>query len=68
MDLRDMPTTERNKLRQCFCGCDSFRFKINEVKWNDIDPDNQNLFYNICRNCNHSLGEHIVIVRSHQAE
>ena len=63
MDLRDLTTTERDKVRQCFCGCDLFRFKLN-----DHAGVEQTLFYNLCRNCNHSLGSHVVIVRSHQAE
>lgn len=65
MDLKDYPTNERDKVRRCFCGCDLFRFKVNiEEEGNDA----QQLFYNICRNCNHSLGEHIITLRSKQAD
>jgi hypothetical protein len=44
----------------CKCGCNSFRFK-----W-DHKPDEM-LFENICSNCQHTLAEHIDIVRSQQA-
>ena len=61
-------------MKSCFCGCEQFRFKLND-KFTNYDtigeneiPDPQGLFYNICSNCNHSLGEHITVVRSHQAE
>ena len=51
--------------RNCFCGCTKFRFKMNN---DEPLEDPQTLWYNICRNCNHSLGEHINIVRSKQAD
>jgi hypothetical protein len=50
--------------RECFCGCDSFRFKI------DMNEDPAWTYSNICNNCSHTLAEHCqeAIVRSKQAE
>jgi hypothetical protein len=47
--------------RCCKCGCDHFRFKL------DVDEDE---FVNICRNCNHTLAEHIqeALVNGKQAD
>ena len=49
--------------RSCMCGCKTFRFKMNEIKEGN---DDQELYYNICRNCNHTMAEHLKIVK--QAE
>jgi hypothetical protein len=49
----------------CFCGCDRFRFMLNH---DDFKQDDQTLWYNICSNCKHSLGQHVDIVRSKQAD
>ena len=56
--------------RNCFCGCEQFRFKVHEIETHIPEGDivEQTLFYNICRNCNHKLADHINIVRSKQAE
>lgn len=51
MDLRNMPTVHRDKIRRCDCGCDSFRFKV--------VIEDENFHTNLCRNCNHALAAHI---------
>ena len=51
MDLRDMPTTYRDRIRRCDCGCDNFRFKV-------VVQD-KHVYANLCRNCNHTLSEHL---------
>ena len=51
--------------KSCFCGCEQFSFKMNKEI---VDNDPQHLYYNICSNCNHSLGSHITVVRSKQAD
>jgi hypothetical protein len=51
--------------KSCFCGCEQFSFKMNKEV---VDNDPQHLYYNICSNCNHSLGSHIAVVRSKQAD
>src|SRR5580765_2117313 len=51
--------------KSCFCGCEQFSFKMNKEI---VDNDPQHLYYNICSNCNHSLGSHIAVVRSKQAD
>ena len=56
---------ETTKTKSCFCGCEQFSFKINKEV---VDNDPQHLYYNICSNCNHSLGSHITVVRSKQAD
>lgn len=56
---------ETTMIKSCFCGCEEFRFKMNKEV---VDNDPQNLYYNLCSNCNHSLGSHITVVRSKQAE
>ena len=38
--------------RSCICGCTTFRFKY---------QDKDEFYTNICRNCNHTLAEHIDI-------
>ncbi|HTH22349.1 MAG TPA: hypothetical protein VL854_09045 [Nitrososphaeraceae archaeon] len=47
--------------RKCHCGCDQFRFNL---LVSDVEP----MVSNTCSNCDHTLGEHIRIVRSAQAE
>lgn len=56
---------ETTKTKSCFCGCEQFSFKMNKEV---VDNDPQHLYYNICSNCNHSLGSHITVVRSKQAD
>jgi len=42
------------RLRQCKCGCDSFR----------LTPDTGDpLYLKECRNCKHTLGDHITLAR-----
>ena len=48
--------------RSCRCGCTKFRFKV------DIRNSQPELYNNICRNCSHTLSEHLAEVRSKQAE
>jgi hypothetical protein len=38
-------------MAKCECGCDEFRYSIDETESISF----------ICRNCNHTLAEHIVI-------
>jgi len=61
----DKTKKETTKTKSCFCGCEEFRFKMNKEV---VDNDPQHLYYNICSNCNHSLGSHITVVRSKQAD
>jgi DNA-directed RNA polymerase subunit M/transcription elongation factor TFIIS len=56
---------ETTMTKSCFCGCEQFSFKMNKEV---VDNDPQHLYYNICSNCNHSLGSHITVVRSKQAD
>jgi len=56
---------ETTMTKSCFCGCEQFSFKMNKEV---VDNDPQHLYYNICSNCNHSLGSHIAVVRSKQAD
>ena len=56
---------ETTMTKSCFCGCEQFSFKMNKEI---VDNDPQHLYYNICSNCNHSLGSHIAVVRSKQAD
>jgi len=46
-----MPTSHRDRIRRCDCGCDSFRFKI--------DTDDKHIYANLCRNCDHALSAHL---------
>ena len=40
--------------RECRCGCDHFRFKF-------VDSMVEDEFANICKNCDHTLSEHLNI-------
>ena len=60
MDFRDFPAADRNVIRRCDCGCDTFRFKHQVIEDGDFQHAR-------CRNCGHMFIEHTVYVRK-QAE
>ena len=45
-------------MNKCSCGCEHFRFKMTVAE----------TYYNICRNCNHTLAEHLNLAKRKQAE
>jgi len=54
MNDKDLPGKSW-RLRQCKCGCDSFRLIPSEEEETSV------LYNKRCRNCKHVLGDHITL-------
>jgi hypothetical protein len=51
-----MPCSNRDQIRKCKCGCDTFRFKM----FIDDIERTRDWYDTICRNCEHTLKQHTI--------